>query len=72
MQGETKYIGKSVPKVDALAKVTGAVYGHDMTLPGMLHAKILRSEHPHAKIVSIDTKRARKDLRNRRVERGNL
>ncbi|MHC5037951.1 MAG: xanthine dehydrogenase family protein molybdopterin-binding subunit [Planctomycetota bacterium] len=58
MQEETMYIGKNVPKVDALAKVTGAVYGHDVSLPGMLHGKILRSAHPHAKVLHVDVRRA--------------
>ncbi|MHC4780053.1 MAG: xanthine dehydrogenase family protein molybdopterin-binding subunit, partial [Planctomycetota bacterium] len=57
---DTKYIGKRVPKVDALAKVTGAVYGHDLSIPGQLHGKILRSAHPHARILDIDTSRAKK------------
>ena len=60
MPAETRYIGKKVPKVDGLAKVTGAVYGHDVVLPGMLHGKILRSAHPHARILEVDTKRAHK------------
>ena len=46
-------------KVDGLEKSTGrAVYTDDVTLPGMLHGKILRSPHPHARILSIDTSRA--------------
>src|SRR5690606_21853058 len=46
-------------KVDGAGKVTGtAVYTDDIMLPGMLHAKILRSPHPHARIVSIDTSAA--------------
>ena len=49
------YIGKRVPKIDAYDKVTGAaIYGHDLVLPGMLYGKILRSPHPHARIVHID------------------
>jgi CO/xanthine dehydrogenase Mo-binding subunit len=37
------------------AKVSGkALYGCDLTLPGMLHGKILRSPHPHARILNID------------------
>ncbi|HET9923284.1 MAG TPA: xanthine dehydrogenase family protein, partial [Methylomirabilota bacterium] len=52
-------IGRSINRRDALEKVTGqAVYSSDMTLPGMLHAKILRSPHAHARIVRIDTRRA--------------
>jgi 4-hydroxybenzoyl-CoA reductase alpha subunit len=43
-------------KVEGLDKSTGrAVYTDDVVLPGMLHGKILRSPHPHARIVSIDT-----------------
>ena len=60
METKTRYIGKKVPKIDAEAKVKGARYGHDIVLPGMLHAKILRSAHPHARIVEVDVKRARK------------
>jgi 4-hydroxybenzoyl-CoA reductase alpha subunit len=46
-------------KVEGLDKSTGrAVYTDDIVLPGMLHGKILRSPHPHARIVSIDTRRA--------------
>jgi xanthine dehydrogenase molybdenum-binding subunit len=54
------YVGRRISKIDAFEKVTGAgIYGHDLALPGMLHAKILRSEHAHAKIVRIDTSRAK-------------
>ena len=46
-------------KVDAVSQVTGgAKYTDDLTLPRMLYGKILRSPHPHAKIVSIDTSKA--------------
>lgn len=48
-------VGSRVPKVDAPAKVTGtAVYACDIRLPGMLHAKILRSPHAHARVKDID------------------
>ena len=54
-------IGKRVPNVDGWEKVTGsAKYTVDMVLPNMLYGKILRSPHPHAKIVRIDTQRAEK------------
>ncbi|HYI00409.1 xanthine dehydrogenase family protein molybdopterin-binding subunit, partial [Hyalangium sp.] len=53
-------LGKSVPKLDAREKVTGrAVYTDDMTLPGLLHGALLGSPHPHARILSCDTSRAR-------------
>jgi len=56
---EFSVIGKSLPRVDALDKALGkSIYGADMNLPGMLHAKVLRSEVPHAEIVSINTKAA--------------
>jgi carbon-monoxide dehydrogenase large subunit len=52
-------VGKSVPRVDALAKVTGeAGYTADVMLPGMLCGKALRSPYAHARIVHIDTTRA--------------
>jgi 4-hydroxybenzoyl-CoA reductase alpha subunit len=54
-----RVIGKPLPKVDGLAKATGAaVYADDIVLPGMLHAKTLRSPHAHARILSIDASRA--------------
>ncbi len=57
--GEFQIIGKPQRKIDGAAKATGsALYTDDLTLPGMLHAKTLRSPHPHARIVSIDTSAA--------------
>ena len=54
-----KYIGAPLPKVDAYAKVTGrALYADDIMLPRMLYGRLLRSPHPHARIISIDTRRA--------------
>ncbi|HUZ85604.1 MAG TPA: molybdopterin cofactor-binding domain-containing protein [Candidatus Baltobacterales bacterium] len=59
----TRYsvVGKPLPKVDAVAKVTGrAIYADDMLLPRTLHCRILRSPHPHARILAIDTSAARR------------
>jgi 4-hydroxybenzoyl-CoA reductase subunit alpha len=54
-----KYIGVPLPKVDAYAKVTGrALYADDLMLPRMLYGRLLRSPHAHARILSIDTRRA--------------
>ncbi len=54
-------IGKRKPRLDGVAKVTGeAKYSDDLNLPGMLWGKILRSPHPHARIVGIDTERAKR------------
>ena len=53
-------IGKKTPKSDAIAKVTGeARYATDVYLRNMLWARVLRSPLPHARIVRIDTARAR-------------
>ncbi|MDP1535921.1 MAG: molybdopterin-dependent oxidoreductase [Burkholderiales bacterium] len=53
-------VGKDVPRTDAIPKVTGAAqYVADIHMPGMLHAAVLRSPHPHARILSIDTSAAR-------------
>jgi len=58
---ELKIIGKSVNRPDAYDKVTGGKhYPVNFSLPGMLHAKILRSSYPHAKILNIDTSAAQK------------
>jgi len=52
-------IGTRTRRVDGIAKATGrAVYTDDIALPGMLHGKILRSPHPHARILSIDVSEA--------------
>jgi 4-hydroxybenzoyl-CoA reductase subunit alpha len=52
-------IGQSRPKIDAWAKVTGETkYADDLVLPRMAYGKLLRSPHPHARIVRIDTTRA--------------
>ena len=58
---ESKYsvVGTRPPRHDGFDKVTGAArFGADINLPGMLHGKILRSPHAHARIRSIDTSRA--------------
>jgi 4-hydroxybenzoyl-CoA reductase subunit alpha len=53
-------IGKSIAMVDAAGKTTGAgKYTDDLSLPGMLVGKILHSPYPHARIVRIDTSRAK-------------
>ncbi len=53
-------VGKSLPRVDALEKVTGkAAYVYDMALPGMLWGEILRSPYAHARITRVDVSRAR-------------
>lgn len=62
MQAEVQgYTGKSVPRVEDAALLTGrGRYLDDLGCrPGTLHAAILRSPHAHAEIVSIDVQRAR-------------
>ena len=57
---ETRVVGKPVPRPDALAKVTGqAIFAADLYFDNMLHAKVLRSSRPHARIRRIDTSKAR-------------
>jgi len=56
---EFKVIGTRPVRQDGAEKVTGrARYSADINLPGMLHAKMLRSPHAHARIRSIDTTKA--------------
>ena len=61
VEREFQVIGRRLRRTDGVAKSTGrAVYTDDITLPGMLHGKILRSPHAHARILSIDASRALK------------
>ena len=54
------WIGKDVPRLEDPKLLAGrATYTDDVRLPGMLHAAVLRSPHAHARIVRIDTSRAR-------------
>ena len=54
-------VGKRVPRLDGPDKVTGRTqFGADITLPGMLWGAMLRSPHPHARIVRIRTEKAAK------------
>jgi len=56
---EFKAVGAAVPRAEAGDKVSGqTVYAADVKLPGLLWAKILRSPHPHARIVHVDTGKA--------------
>ncbi len=59
MSEEFSVVGKRLPRTDAVEKVKGeAKFTTDIQLPGMLHAKFLRSPHAHAKVIGIDTTRA--------------
>ncbi|WP_299852580.1 xanthine dehydrogenase family protein molybdopterin-binding subunit [uncultured Roseovarius sp.] len=56
---EFKVVGTRVKRPDGIDKVTGkARFGADMSAPGMLIARVLRSPHAHARIKSIDTSAA--------------
>ena len=57
---DVKGVGLSIPRPDGPEKVTGQVqYVADIKARGLLHAKLLRSPHAHARIVRIDTSKAR-------------
>ena len=52
-------IGKRISRLDGPDKVSGrAKYTYDVARPGLLHGKVLRSPHAHAKVVSVDTSAA--------------
>lgn len=58
-----RYVGHYRPRVDGADKAAGrAEYLDDVALgirfPGLLHARVLRSPYPHARILSIDTRKA--------------
>ena len=53
-------VGQDLARTDAVPKTTGtATYTVDISFPGMLHAKVLRSPHAHARITAIDASAAR-------------
>lgn len=56
---EFTIIGKEIDRIDGIDKALGvAKYAGDIKVEGMLYAKILRSLHPHARILKLDTKKA--------------
>jgi len=58
-QSSLKVVGQRLPRVDARERVTGeAIYPADLKLPGMVHARMLRSPFAHARVRRIDTSRA--------------
>ena len=58
---EYSLIGQRLPRIDSAAKVTGeAVFTADLFLPRMMHLKVVRSPHAHARILNIDVSRAKK------------
>src|SRR6266705_5066640 len=57
--GKFNVVGTRPLRHDGVDKVTGhARYGADVHMPGLLHGKVLRSPHAHARIHSIDTSKA--------------
>jgi CO/xanthine dehydrogenase Mo-binding subunit len=57
--GRTTLIGAGLPRPDAVDKVRGdAKYVDDLAFPGMLHGWVVRSPHPHAKVLSLDAQSA--------------
>jgi len=54
-----RYVGKEVKRIEDPALVSGTVeFIDNVELPGMLHCAILRSPHPHARVVRVDTRAA--------------
>ena len=61
MEKEWNVVGQRLPMHDAAAKAKGAaLFTDDLTFPGMLHGKIVRSPFAHAKILHVDTSKAQK------------
>jgi 4-hydroxybenzoyl-CoA reductase subunit alpha len=57
--GDLWIVGKGLPKLNSYDAVTGrARYADDLVFPGMLHAKLVRSPHAHARVVRVDPARA--------------
>ena len=61
MRDKFSIVGKRETRIDAFDKVTGrAKYAIDLKIAGMLHAKLLRSPYPHARVTHIDSTKAEK------------
>src|ERR1035438_9270154 len=59
--GETKIVGKPIPKIDAFERLSGkAIYTLDVELPEMLHAATLRCPHGNAMVQKVDFAEARR------------
>ena len=59
VEKDYKVVGSRVKRPDGIDKVTGkARYGADASAPGGLVGRVLRSPHPHAQIVKINTAKA--------------
>ena len=57
---EYSVVGKRLPRLDGLSKVTGeAIFSGDVNLQNMIYGKILRSPHPHAIIRRLETTKAK-------------
>lgn len=53
-------LGKGIQRVDALGKVTGEEkFAEDYNLPDQIYGKVLRASYPHARIISINTEKAK-------------
>jgi CO/xanthine dehydrogenase Mo-binding subunit len=54
-----EFVGKPTRRVDALGKVTGITrFSGDLSIPGMLHMKILFARRPHARVIKVDIQEA--------------
>ena len=61
VEKDYKVVGSRVKRPDGIDKVTGkARYGADASAPGGLVGRVLRSPHPHAQILKINTAKAEK------------
>jgi CO/xanthine dehydrogenase Mo-binding subunit len=59
-EGDRNYVGRSVPRNDVLYKVRGkAKYAANISMPGMLHARFVRSTHPYARIKRVNVSKAK-------------
>ena len=56
---QTPAVNRRIPRLDSLPQVLGELkYIEDLSFPGMIYAKVLRSAYPHARILRVDTSEA--------------
>ena len=53
-QANLKWVGRDIPREDLLAKLSGAAFIHDFSLPNLYHARMIRASHVQSTIASVD------------------
>ena len=59
-QAILKWVGRDIPREDLVAKLSGAAFIHDFSLPNLFHARMIRASHVQSTITSVDIEKIEK------------